>query len=255
MNRFSMWSLVILLALVAGTSANAADFKGFYVGASVGAAYGSSDVHTVPVFSPTGYFAATSVGAISLAAEHTLKPTRFTGGVQAGYNFESGIWLYGVEASISSVHLSDAASGTATYPCCAPTAFTINQSITTTWLSTIRGRLGVTHGPWLIYGTGGLATTDRDYEAVFTDTFATAHESASSTHNVMGWVAGGGVEAKTSKHWSLKGEFLHAAFGDSTVTSTNLTAFTPPIAFPTNVFTHGFGLTENLINFGFNYHF
>src|SRR5258708_5546723 len=186
MNRFSMWSLVIALALVAGTSANAADFKGFYVGANVGASWGTSQVHTVPIFSPTGYFAQTSVGAISLAAEHTLKPTRFIGGAQAGYNFESGIWLYGIEASISSVHLNDSASGTNTYPCCAPTAFTINQSISTTWMSTIRGRFGVTHGPWLIYGTVGPSTTHRPSEADLTLTVAPAPASASSSHSSLG---------------------------------------------------------------------
>jgi len=59
-------------------------------------------------------------------------------------------------------------------------------------------------------------------------------------------------------HWGWQGEYLRASFGGaSTHTSTNLTAFTPPIAFPTNVFTHSIGDLGgvNIYRFGFNYHF
>jgi outer membrane immunogenic protein len=246
---------LIALALVAPGPAKAADFKGFYFGANVGAAYGSSDANTFTVFSPTGYFATTSPGAIAIAGTEHLAPTRFTGGAQGGVNLQHNNWVFGVEAEMGSMHLNDSATKSGTYPCCAPTGFTVTQSISTGWLFTLRPRVGFTHGPWLLYGTGGLAVTDLTYQSLFTDTFATAHELGGVSNDQRGWVAGGGIEFKTAPHWSLKGEFLRANFGSVKQVGTDLTAFTPLIPFPTNPFTHTADLSVNLVRFGFNYHF
>jgi len=248
-----MWVGVIILAFAAISSAQ--EFNGFYVGANVGAAYGSSDAQTTTVFSPTGYFATTSPGAIAIAGIQELKPTRFIGGVQAGYNHANGNWLFGVETDLDSVHLNDFSSKTGTYPCCAPTGFTVADSINTDWMFTLRPRVGYTQGSFLVYGTGGLAVTNLSFLSQFNDTFATAAASVSYTENARGWVYGGGVEYKTSKHWSLKAEFLRADFGSFSKTTSNLTAFSPPIAFPTNPFTSNFDFKANLIRFGANYHF
>jgi outer membrane immunogenic protein len=239
--------------LVAGGSAQ--DWNGWYFGANVGVAYGNSDAHTFTAFSPTGYFATTSPGAISIAGTEHLAPTRFIGGAQGGVNVQRGNWVFGVEADMGSVHLRDSATKSGTYPCCAPTGFTVTQSIETGWLFTLRPRAGYAHGHFLLYGTGGLAATDLNYQSLFTDTFATAHEAGGVSNVQRGWVAGGGIEFKTSKHWSLKGEFLRADFGSVRQIGTDLTAFSPPIPFPTNPFTHTADLTENLVRFGFNFHF
>jgi outer membrane immunogenic protein len=53
----------------------------------------------------------------------------------------------------------------------------------------------------------------------------------------------------------VKGELLHNDFGSLSNTSTNLTAFTPRISFPTNIFTHTANLTANIYRAGFNYRF
>jgi len=254
MIKSSAWVCVIIFAFAAG-SVQAQDFNGFYFGANVGAAYGTTNATTTTVFSPTGYFAMTSPGAIAIAGIQELKPTRFTGGAQAGFNHTTGIWVFGVETDIGSMHLNDTASKSGTYPCCAPTGFTVKYTENTDWLFTLRPRVGVTHGHVLFYGTGGLAVTNFNFQMLFTDTFATANATNSFAENVRGWAAGGGIEFKTSRHWSLKGEFLHLGFGSFTRVSTNLTAFSPPIPFPTNPFTTNFDLGANAIRFGANYHF
>jgi outer membrane immunogenic protein len=255
MNKFSICVCVIIFAFAASGTVQAQSFNGFYVGVNAGAAYGSSDATTTTVFSPTGYFATTSPGAIAIAGVQELKPTRFTGGVQAGFNRSSGSWLFGVEADMGSVHLNDSASKSGTYPCCAPTGFTVTQSINTDWLFTLRPRVGYTHGDWLVYGTGGLAVTNLSFQSQFNDTFATAAASVSSAENQRGWVYGGGVEYKANKQWSLKGEFLRTDFGSFSKTTANLTAFSPPIPFPTNPFTSNYNFSANLIRFGANFHF
>jgi len=252
MIKSSAWLCVIIFAFAAG-SVQAQDFNGFYFGANVGAAYGSTDAQTTTVFSPSGYFNPTSPAAIAIAGNEQLRAGRFAGGAQAGFNHANGIWVFGVETDIGSMHLNDSASQSGLYPCCPPTGFTVQQTVNTDWLFTLRPRVGVTHGHVLFYGTGGLAVTNLNFQAKFTDNFASALETGSFIENVRGWAAGGGVEFKTSKHWSLKGEFLHLGFGNFTRTSTNLNTASGP--FPTSVFTHAFDFSANAIRFGANYHF
>jgi outer membrane immunogenic protein len=66
---------------------------------------------------------------------------------------------------------------------------------------------------------------------------------------------GAGAEFAVTHHLSFKGEYLYAGFGTSTVTSNNLTAFTPPIAFPTNIFTHTVALHAKIARAGINFRF
>lgn len=255
MNRFLAGACVFAFALVALGSAQAQDFKGFYVGANGGGAFGRFTVDTSPSFSPTGYFATTSTPAITAASGQQSKPKGLTAGGQAGYNFQWESFVFGLEVDFGKMDLSGATTATQTYPCCAPTAFTVTQSAETSWLFTARPRVGVVFGHVLFYGTAGGAVTSVKYSALFTDTFATAHESASLEDKRPGWVAGGGAEMSLTHHLSVKGEYLYAGFGTSTVTSNNLTAFTPPIAFPSNIFTHTVALHAGIARGGVNFRF
>ncbi|HEV1993167.1 MAG TPA: outer membrane beta-barrel protein [Candidatus Acidoferrum sp.] len=263
MNKLLVRCCVMIFALVVGgfvlvAGGSAQDWNGFYFGGNAGGVKGNSDVFTSTIFSPTGYFARSSIPAIAATGHPGLSPRGFTGGGQAGYNYQRRHWVLGVEADFGSMHVNDDFTTTGIYPCCAPTNFTITQTVSTDWLFTARPRIGLGNASVLVYGTGGIAMTNLNYKENFIDTFATAHESASTSGLLMGWTAGGGVEFKVGSggHWSLKAEYLFADFGTGLkTTSTNLTAFTPPIAFPTNVFTHQADLTTHIFRAGFNYRF
>ena len=244
---------VFFLALVAVSSAHAADFKGFYVGGNVGGVNGNSDASTTTIFSPTGYFAQSSVPAIATSGAQGLSANAFNGGGQAGYNFQHGVFVLGFETDFGSMSLSDSQTITTKYPCCNAN-FTITQSIDTGWLFTVRPRMGFAAGPLMVYGTGGLAMTHANYQELFTDTFASAHENGGSDDNMTGWTAGAGAEVKTGKRWSVKGEYLYANFGSMTVTSTNLTA-PATSSWPMNVFTHTADVRGHIYRFGVNFHF
>lgn len=247
---------MVVCALFAVGTAHAGDYKGFYVGVNGGAAAQNSKAKTTTVFSPTGYFALSSVPAIAAAGAQSPSTTGFTGGVQGGYNFQRGNLVLGIETDFGSMYTGASKTATATYPCCAPTNFTITQSVDTNYLYTLRPRVGFTAGRVLLFGTGGLAVTRLKYRELFTDTFATAHETGAATSNQLGWTGGGGAEFKINSNLSFKGEYLYADFGSVSATSTNLTAFPPtPIAFPTNVFSHSASLTAHIIRFGINAHF
>ena len=148
----------------------------------------------VPSLSPTGYFAATSTPAITAASAQKIKPNGFTAGGQAGYNWQWGDVVFGLETDFGKMNLSGSTTATQTYPCCAPTAFTVTQTAKTSWVFTARPRVGVVFGMLSVYGTAGGAVTNVKYTALFTDTFATAHESAASMTTGRDGSAGGGGE-------------------------------------------------------------
>jgi outer membrane immunogenic protein len=256
LNRFVTGTCVLAFALIALGSAKAQDFNGFYVGGNGGGVFGRDSVQTSPIFSPTGYFAATSTPAISAASTQQIKENGFTAGGQFGYNHQWDNFVFGLEVDFGRASFSGAVTtGPVLYPCCAPTAFTVTQTAESNWLMTARPRMGVAFGHVLAYGTAGLAVTNVKYSALFTDTFATAHESASLDEKRPGWAVGGGMEVAVTHHWSIKGEYLYAGFGKATVTSTNLTAFTPSIPFPTNIFTHTVDVKMQVARAGINFHF
>jgi outer membrane immunogenic protein len=265
MNKFV---LGILIALTGANCATAADlyykapvavpvynWTGFYIGGNVGGAWGNFDPTTSTVFSPVGYFATSSVPAINAAGIQSSKPSGVTGGFEAGYNWQIRNFVVGVEGDIEALSLSNSVSSGAVYPCCAPTAFTVTSNVSTTWLATIRGRLGYAVNNWLFFVTGGAAFTDLRGNFAFSDTFANAAESASFSDTKTGYTVGGGVEAGLWGNWSVKGEYLYANFGTLSASSTNLTAFAPAIAFPSNVFTHSLDLKANIARAALNYRF
>lgn len=256
LSRFCVAICVFVLALAFAGAAKAQDFKGFYAGGYLGASIAHSDAATTVAFSPTGYFASTSPPAIAKAGVQKMSPTGITGGGLGGYNFQAGKLVVGFEVDFGAMKLSDSKSTTATYPCCAPTTFTVAQSVKTDWLFTARPRLGFASGHWMVYGTGGLALTNLNYQEVFTDTFATGHENGGVKQTRTGFAAGGGAEYALGRI-ILRGEYLYAGFGRVSATSTNFTALfnQQQVAFPTNVFTHTANLHSNIVRVGVSFRF
>jgi outer membrane immunogenic protein len=147
--------LGILIALTGATCAAAADlyykapvvavpvynWTGFYIGGNVGGAWGNFDPRTLTVYSDDGWIVPTDAPAIDRVGIQSSKPTGFTGGFEAGYNWQSRNFVFGVEGDIEALSLSSRASGSALYPGY-PYTFTVTSDIGTTWLATVRGRLG-----------------------------------------------------------------------------------------------------------------
>ena len=257
MNRFLKGTCALAFVLFALGSAKAADndFKGFYVGVNAGGAFGRPKVDTSPSFSPTGYFAATSTPAITNASNQIIDTNGFTAGGTAGYNWQWDTLVVGLEGDYGAMNLSGSTTVTQAYPCCLTTSFTVAQTAKTSWVLTLRPRVGVVFGRFLLYGTAGTAITNVKYTALFTDTFATAHESAAINETRPGWTAGVGGEYHFSHHLSLKGEYLWTDFGVASIPTSGLTAFTPPIPFPTNIFTHTVNMRAGLVRAGLNFRF
>jgi outer membrane immunogenic protein len=184
--RKTVWAAGALLA--SATAATAADFPrygtpysaptalstynwmGPYIGANLGYQWGST-------------------------TNNPTRPSGVAGGLQAGYNWQSGQFVFGAETDLQ---LSGATDTFAPWKFSNP------------WFGTLRGRAGWALNNILLYGTAGLAYGELRAE--------TGILSESQTQ--VGWTAGAGMEVGFTPHWSAKAEYLYVDLGDSAFTST-----------------------------------
>jgi outer membrane immunogenic protein len=163
---------------------------------------------------------------IDAAAENsaetlTLRSASFIGGVQAGYNWQAGPVVLGIETDFNSLRLRPS-QGPATFPFGSPGTFTVTQNVDTTWLFTARPRLGFASNNVMIYATGGVAITDVSYsETIIDNVTGNASDRASFSKTKTGWTAGGGIEFAFADNWSARAEYLHAEFGGGAVSTAN----------------------------------
>ena len=221
MKRFTLMACAGLMAAAMATPSLAADlprpafkapvyvapfsWSGFYVGINTGYMWGSTKW---------------SGGAGSF----NVDPTGWMGGGTAGYNLQTGNWVWGIEGDIDYANLKGTNSNI-----CGGCTFK------DTWLSTVRGRIGYAFDRWLPYATGGVA-------------FGNAYVSTpggSVNRTQTGWTAGAGVEYAFLGNWSAKLEYLYVDLGTATCNFATC-------AIPTNA---SVDFTSNVVRVGLNYRF
>jgi opacity protein-like surface antigen len=227
---------------------------GFYVGGTLGLAPATFDTKSVSSFTGAYFPNGAVVSAVNAAGVQAIGPISGVPGLTAGYNWQFGSVVLGVEADIQAMQLSGGVlTGPLTYPGFAPDSFTIGSAASTSWLFTARPRIGWAVDDWLVYGTAGAAVTKIDAQFTFADDFGST-ESAMLSTTRLGWTAGGGIEAALWANWSAKAEYLYIHFSPVSVTSGNLLVF-PAIPILAQPFTHSVDLSANLVRLGLNYRF
>ena len=228
-----------------------AGWAGPYGGLIAGGAWGSYDPRTSTVAG--GYMRAAGAAAVTAAGTQTIQPVGFTTGVEGGYNWRTGNWVFGLEADLQALHLNGATnSGAVPYPGAPAIAFTVTSYGDSNWLFTARPRIGfVLPNNCLFYATGGFALTQLQNDFSFVDSNGVL-ESGRLDATKAGYAVGGGVEAPLTDRLSLKADYLFVDFANSAgaVTANNLTPF-----FPGQVFTHSGDLRANIMRAGLNYWF
>lgn len=154
------------------------NWSGFYVGANLGGAWtnGSLNVPNNNIY-----------GGL----------TEFIGGVQAGYNFQAGHLLLGVEGDFDGAAFGHPALPT-------PTLGSVSQN----WIGTIAGRVGVVEDRWLVYGKfgGGWVQT-----SAFLNSPGVTWQGSDTS---PGWLAGVGIEYGFKSHWTIKLEYDQIFLGN-----------------------------------------
>jgi outer membrane immunogenic protein len=178
------------------------------------------------------------VDGLNGGARFGIHQDPFVGGGTLGYNFQSGNIVYGVEADIGYMNVSESRKFDpnfigGTFTGIEPGAY-----------GDVTGRLGYTWGSTLLYAKGGFAWWDG--KAFIDNHLGGFGGTRGFTSTFTGWVFGGGAEVMLSRAWSVKVEYLHFDFGTENATLTN-----------TNVgrnFRYSNDLTADSVTVGLNYH-
>jgi outer membrane immunogenic protein len=196
------------------------NWTGFYLGAHAGYRWADADFTSDP-------YSFTPPTASAVAIPGRNESYRLNGGIvglQGGYNFMfAPQWLLGVEGDWSWGHSSDSNASTITGTAASGDGFTLsrNSEVELTWQATLRGRLGYVGGPWLFYGTGGIAFAHVKWNENTTLSVAAPATTVSATWSddktLTGWVAGVGFEYMFNPNWIGRIEYLYEDFGSFTV--------------------------------------
>lgn len=162
-------------------------------------AAGAADIPRAPyytapapigAYSWTGPYLGVNLGyQWGYTSNNPTRPSGMAGGIQAGYNWQSGQFVFGGETDLSFSAAEDVF---------APWKFS------NPWFGTLRGRAGFALNNILFYGTAGFA-----YGGVRGQN---ATLSESKTH--IGWTAGVGMEVGLTPNWSARVEYLYIDLAD-----------------------------------------
>jgi outer membrane immunogenic protein len=201
------------------------NWTGFYLGAHIG--YGRGRQTWVDT-DPTSIFFTMQV------ADYTSRGV--LGGAQAGYLYQIGQFVLGVETRFSWSGIN--ATLTTTLP---PAGVSFATHTRTIW--DVAGRLGYTPmDRWLVYVRGGPAWSRNTADLnQFTVGAATSNDPRT------GWTVGGGIEWAFLDNWSALLEYNYYDFGTRNIT------FTAPVAFGTT--TLDIKQQVQTVMLGIDYHF
>ena len=122
----------------------------------------------------------------------------FVGGGQIGYNWQSGSFVFGLEADGSWVSKQKQFTDN----------FGFDHGSHFPWLATARGRFGAAFGNWHFYATAGAAFTK-----VRLDATTCCPTPFSTSKSRVGFAVGGGIEHMLTRNWIVGAEILYVDFG------------------------------------------
>jgi len=171
MRKWASLGLAIAVTAMATTQVAAQQaspaWNGFYAGLNAGGMFGNTSASFAGPAGPGGFSGAGS---------------GFVGGAQAGYNYQIGSFVVGLEGDIQYADFG----GDDRFDFDGD-GILDDDFNTSDWFGTVRARAGVAFDRALIYATGGFAFAD----------------------NATGWTVGGGLEYAFTNNLSAKIEGLY----------------------------------------------
>lgn len=144
----------------------------------------------IPAFNWTGPYLGMNLGYEWASATHSdASPNGFTGGIQGGYNWQIGQFVYGFETDLQVSGADDTFA---------------NWKFYNPWFGTLRGRAGYAMNNVLLYATLGMAYGGGKLQM----------SGLSDSNSHIGWTAGGGIEVGLTSNWSVKAEYLYVDLSD-----------------------------------------
>jgi opacity protein-like surface antigen len=190
------------------------------------AAYAADIVHkahpapVAPVapYNWTGFYAGANFGGLwtdstltnaNTGISHKLGGAGFLGGLQAGYNYQFGNIVLGVEGEF------DWASHDPGLALNIPMIGVSRFSHEVNWVSTVAARFGFGFDRWLTYGKAGAGWFNSSSSVAIPGV-----ANWQSTDTQSGWLLGGGIEYAFASSWTAKLEYSYLKLGDETLAGT-----------------------------------
>ncbi len=215
-------------------------WAGGYVGLFAGYGWSEVDV-SEPYSDDAGFFFNDPY-----TDDFSLDADGFFGGVTAGYNWQAGNIVFGVEGEIGYLDLDESdvdPNSTEIYG--GDTVASFDSDL----YGAVTARLGFGTDRILIYGKGGVAFLNAEGSIVDDcDTGACGlglidmHEDETLT----GWTIGGGLEVLVSDAWSIKGEYMYMDFGNLDLDGTDSFG---------NTYDSSMDVDVHTVKLGLNYRF
>ncbi|MGF9764024.1 outer membrane beta-barrel protein [Microvirga sp. 0TCS3.31] len=203
-------------------------WSGFYAGVNAGWGWRSDDEESVLLAPGPGVVPGTLIFPDS-------GDGGFVGGAQIGYNFQTGSFVWGVEADIQWAD-TDQGEEVRFVPAGAVGTFVPGEfeNDLSDWFGTVRLRAGVAFDRVLVYATGGVAYTE----------------------DKAGWAVGGGAEwalpvgglfgsIGSAATFGIEGLWVSFDEDDDFDTTRPIGTFTPAVGPAVNVFAPDVGNNEN----------
>lgn len=198
-------------------------WTGFYVGGQVGTGWGTSqtdvDVGNTFIGAPVNQTVNQLIGG-NLGLSVPLPQVQmngFLGGAQAGYNYQTGVMVFGIEGDILGADLKGKTD----------CFLVLNCTNKIEWMADITGRFGVTVGDrGLVYVKGGAAWAGANVginqsvslaSTLGPGFVANGSINGSASTTVFGGTLGTGVEYAFMPGWSAKIEYDYYDFGSKSV--------------------------------------
>jgi outer membrane immunogenic protein len=227
-------------------------WTGFYVGVNGGYSF-SDNGHT----NTTGSPAFGALGPAFVPGSLGSNSGGFIGGGQLGYNYQSGMFVGGIETDIDYVDQRKTASFTGAVIAPLGTSLTTTATRKLDYLGTLRGRIGIT--PFdrsLLYVTGGLAYGGvSNSGSVVANAAPALNWNGGTSSTRVGFAVGGGGEYAFTNNITFKIEYLYYDLGATSFATTGSPAVqaTPALA---GVYYTGQSRTEgSILRGGLNYKF
>lgn len=182
--------LLVFTSVAFGTSAATADTIHNWAGAYVGAYAGHEWMRSTHDLSMVG-------GAQFPTGSHPGQG--FVGGANAGYNWQAGRFVVGIEADVGTGSRMDFVHRN---------GFQAAGSTSISWQTSVRARFGLAFGPVLVYGTAGVGWAKvSGTDGPIAGPFARWDETR------QGSVFGGGLQYALTDRWSARAEALFGNYG------------------------------------------
>ena len=180
-------------------------WTGFYIGAQVGYAWGDDD----DAF-PAGAFTRNAAGGVGAPFEGGFGGDNdsFLAGVHAGYNYQIGSLVVGIEGDVEGLFGDDDDddfNGVLVNAANQVIGFSFNSN-TLDWQGSIRGRVGFAFDRALVYATGGFA-----FGGV-SGGFAGGGLLNDGDDTITGWTLGAGVEYAFTNNLTTRVEYRYTQF-------------------------------------------